>query len=98
MTPITPSGRSRPRLPLERIIEALLFVGGPPLTAERAGEALRGLTPGDFQQALDSLNRAYRAEGRPYRIRPRDKGFELALLPHYRAIPERLYGSVREAR
>ena len=47
--------------PLVRIIEAMLFVGGAPLTAARACEAIRGLTPEDFQQTVDTLNRSYRA-------------------------------------
>lgn len=84
--------------PLPRIVEALLFVGGPPLSADRAAEAIRGLTQPQFLQAVEHLNRAYRSEGRPYRIRPRGQGFELILFPRYRAIQERLYGSVREAR
>jgi hypothetical protein len=46
--------------PLHRIVEALLFVGGAPLSAERACETIRGLTPGQFRQALDALNRDYR--------------------------------------
>jgi segregation and condensation protein B len=84
--------------PLERIVEALLFVGGPPLTAVRAGEAVHGLTAEQLRQAMDVLNRNYRQQGRPYRIRPREQGYELALLPRYRTVLDRLYGSVREAR
>lgn len=84
--------------PLLRIVEALLFLGGPPLTAERAADAVRGLTPTLFAEALETLNRDYRTQGRPYRIRPRDHGYELALLPRYRDVLERLYGSVKEAR
>jgi segregation and condensation protein B len=84
--------------PLPRILEALLFVGGAPLSAERACETIRGLTPGQFRQALDALNRDYRLQGRPYRIQPRDHGYELVVQPRYRSVQERLYGSVREAR
>jgi segregation and condensation protein B len=84
--------------PLVRIVEALLFVGGPPLTAERACEAVRGLTPAAFAQAVDALNRDYRRQGRPYRAQVRDRGYELALQPRYRGVFERLYGSAREAR
>src|SRR2546426_5586293 len=51
-----------------RIIEALLFVGGPPLNAVRAGEIVRGLNLTHFLQAIDTLNRAYRDQGRPYAI------------------------------
>jgi segregation and condensation protein B len=84
--------------PLERIVEALLFVGGPPLTAARAAEAVRGLTAEQFTQVVAALNRDYRAQGRPYRIQLRDQGYELALRPRFRAVAERLYGSTREAR
>jgi segregation and condensation protein B len=84
--------------PLPRIIEALLFVGGPPLSAERACEHIRGLTPAQFNHTVDQLNRDYRAQGRPYRIQPREQGFELTLQPKFRPVLDRLYGGVREAR
>jgi segregation and condensation protein B len=84
--------------PLVRIVEALLFVGGAPLTAARAGEAVRGLTPEQFGQAIAALNRDYRAQGRPYHVRGRDHGYELALRPQFRAVRERLLGAQREAR
>jgi segregation and condensation protein B len=84
--------------PLERIVEALLFLGGPPLTAARAGEAVRGLTAEQFAQAIAALNRDYRAQGRPYRIQPREQGHELALRPAHRAVLDRLHGAKREAR
>jgi segregation and condensation protein B len=84
--------------PLPRIIEALLFVGGPPLTAVRAGEAVRGLTPEQFKEIIDALNGDYRRQGRPYRIHLRDDGYELTLQPRFRAVTERLHGSTREAR
>ena len=79
-------------------MEALLFVGGSPLTAECACEAARGLTPALFAQILEGLNRDYRRQGRPYRIQPRDQGWELALRPRFRVVVERLYGTTREAR
>src|SRR5205823_4244975 len=72
--------------PLERIVEALLFVGGAPLTAVRACEAARGLTPALFAQIIEGLNRDYRREGRPYRIQPREQGHELALRPQFRVV------------
>jgi segregation and condensation protein B len=81
-----------------RIIEALLFVGGPPLNAVRAGEIIRGLGPGQFLQAIDTLNRAYRDQGRPYAIVPQGQGHVLTLRPRYRGVIEKLYGGVREAR
>jgi segregation and condensation protein B len=84
--------------PLPRIMEAMLFIGGAPLTAATACEMVRGLTPAAFTRLLDELNRDYRRQGRPYRIQPRGHGYELVLRPRFRGVLERLYGSTREAR
>lgn len=84
--------------PLLRIVEALLFVGGPPLSAARAGEVMQGVTPEEFALAIAELNRTYRDQGRPYRIRPRDQGYELSLRPGFSAVRERLLGASREAK
>jgi segregation and condensation protein B len=84
--------------PPMRIIEALLFVGGVPLTAAAACEVVRGLTPELFTQAVDTLNHAYRRQGRPYLIQPQASGFVLSLRPRFRGVTERLYGTPREAR
>ena len=50
----------------EQLVEAMLFVGGHPLTAAVACSAVRGLTPERFQVAIDALNRRYREQWRPY--------------------------------
>jgi segregation and condensation protein B len=81
-----------------RIVEALLFVGGAPLTAQRAQEIIRGFSPEQFTEALDALNRAYRAQNRPYTILARGDGYSLSLRPKYNGIKEKLYGGQREAR
>jgi segregation and condensation protein B len=82
----------------KRIIEAFLFVGGLPLTAERAADAIRGLNAGQFQEAIASLNQDYRRQGRPYSIQPRDHGFVLTLRPPFRSVVEKIFGGPREAR
>jgi segregation and condensation protein B len=82
----------------EQIVEALLFVGGPPLTAAAACAAIRGLTPDGFLAAADALGRRYRRQRRPYGVVPRDEGFALAVLPAFRGLRERLVGGPREAR
>lgn len=82
----------------EQIIEAMLFVGGHPLTAAVACAAIRGLSPEQFQQAIDALNKRYREQWRPYVIEPRDDGFVLAIRPAYRHLRERLFGGPRETR
>jgi segregation and condensation protein B len=45
-----------PPSPLQ-IVEAMLFIGGPPLTAEKACAAIRGLTPERFRELVDELGR-----------------------------------------
>jgi segregation and condensation protein B len=84
--------------PALRIIEALLFVGGAPLTAKRAREILRGLTGEQFDEAIAQLNADYRRQARPYAIQPQGPGWVLTLRPRYRHVIEKLYGGVREAR
>src|SRR5262245_33163209 len=84
--------------PLTRIVEALLFVGGDPLTAHRAGEIVRGLTAEQFTQSRTELSRDYQRQGRPYSIVPQGDGFVLKLRPRYLQLLDRLYGTVREAR
>jgi segregation and condensation protein B len=81
-----------------RILEALLFVGGLPLTVERALKIIRGLSAEQFAQAIDDLNRAYRLQNRPYTILPQGNGHVLTLRPKYLPLHEKLFGGVREAR
>jgi segregation and condensation protein B len=93
-----PSESARTPPPVRRIIEALLFVGGAPLTARRACETIRGLTEQQFVASIDGLNREYRDQGRPYSVQARDFGYVLTLRPAYRAVVERLDGGPREGR
>jgi len=82
----------------EQLIEAMLFVGGHPLTAAVACSAVRGLTPERFLVAIDALGRQYRRQRRPYSIQARDTGFVLSVLPSFRGLRDRLFGGPREAR
>jgi segregation and condensation protein B len=86
-----------PPTPLQ-IIEALLFVGGPALTAEQAADAVRGLEPEQFHACIDALNRLYRTQNRPYTIAHGATGYVLRVARKYATIRERLYGGPREAR
>ncbi len=81
-----------------RIVEALLFVGGAPLTAIRAAEIVRGLTPEQFTEAVATLNSDYRRQGRPYTIQAQGQGHVLTLRPRFRGVLSKLYGTTREAR
>jgi len=81
-----------------QIIEAMLFVGGAPLTADRACEIIRGLSADQFRAAVDERNALYRRQNRPYTIAMTDLGYALAVKAKYRAVREKLVGSPREAR
>ena len=81
-----------------RIVEALLFVGGSPLTAKRACEIVRGLTEDQLARSVGALNQAYRRQGRPYVILTHKDGYVLSLRPRFQAVVEKLFGGVREAR
>jgi segregation and condensation protein B len=96
VSPAHASSSSPP--PLRRILEAILFLGGVPLTPERAAEVIRDLTPDQFAQAIDELQHGYRTQGRPYAIVRREGGHVLALRPAFLHIPARLAGGMREAR
>ena len=97
---LPPDATPAPAMPPSplRIVEAMLFIGGTPLTAARACEIVRGLTVEQFQQAVDQLNHDYRRQGRPYVIQSQGPGSVLVLRPRHRPVLDRLYGSTREAR
>jgi len=82
----------------KHIIEAFLFIGGAPLTAERTAQGIRGLNETQFLEAIDELNHDYRRQGLPYSIQAREQGYVLALRPRFRPLLEKLYGATREAR
>src|SRR5260370_39470916 len=44
-----------PPIPLRRIVEALLFLGGEPLPPERSGAAVRVLAPAELMRTIDDL-------------------------------------------
>lgn len=94
---VLPAAEETPPDPL-RIVEALLFVGGQPLKTERACEIIRGMSPEQFLEAIDTLNHSYRRQGRPYTILAQDQGYLLTLKPAYRGTVEKVYGGPREAR
>jgi segregation and condensation protein B len=97
-TPEPPADEPKAPPPPHRILEALLFVGGLPLTVERTLKIIRGFTAEQFAQAIDDLNRAYRLQNRPYTILPQGAGYILALRPKFLPLHEKLFGGVREAR
>jgi segregation and condensation protein B len=97
-TTILDSQSSTAPPPVKRLVEALLFVGGNPLSSEKAAEAIQGLKDEQFSEAVDSLNLDYRRQGRPYFIGLHDHGYVLELKSRYKAVWEKIYGGMKEAR
>ncbi|GIW79428.1 MAG: transcriptional regulator [Gemmatales bacterium] len=82
----------------KRLVEAMLFVGGAPLSPAKAVETIRGLSEEQFLAIVEELNTEYRRQGRPYTIMPLGRGYIMTLRPTFKFVRERLYGGVREAR
>jgi len=75
------------------ILEALLFVGGEPLSSRKLSNVLRGEFSNEFIEGeLDRLNSLYSREGRPYEIRLGDGGYRLALREDFERIRRKTYG------
>jgi segregation and condensation protein B len=81
------------RLNPVQVIEALLFVGGQPLTAKTICGVLRGEFDADFvEQAIEEINRRYASQNRPYEIRLGEGGHRIVLRPEYEPLRNRVYG------
>lgn len=87
-TPPTPS----------QIVEAMLFVGGAPLSETQACQIVRGLSVPEFTALVDELSDRYRRQNRPYFVQKVEGGYRLSLRPRYRVVRERLAGGPREAK
>lgn len=78
----------------EQVIEAVLVVGGGPVTARKFCSILRGSADvAAVERSIDELNDQYVAEGRPYEIRLGDGGYRLELRPEFEKLRQRVYGS-----
>lgn len=96
--PDVPPRRTDPVPPApEKIAEAMLFAGGPPLTAEKFASAIR-TTSDHLHRIVSELNKTYRNQNRPYLIQPRDGGYILSVRAMYRGMREKILGGPREAR
>ncbi|MFM8933961.1 MAG: SMC-Scp complex subunit ScpB [Gemmataceae bacterium] len=74
------------------LVEAVLFLGGPPRSEASMAEALPGVNPGEFARHIQQLNERYQAQNRPYRIVRQEKGWQMLLRPAHRAVADRLRG------
>lgn len=76
-----------------QVVEALLFVGGQPLTGKRLADLLGGgFTHEQVDELIDELNSHYTRQGRPYEVRLGEGGYRLALRPEFERVRERVYG------
>jgi segregation and condensation protein B len=77
----------------EQVLEALLFVGGKPLTIKALGAVLRGdFDAGFIETAIEQLRDRYASQHRPYEIRLTDGGYSLALRSEFEPERNRVYG------
>lgn len=80
------------------ILEALLFVGSGPITAEETAKLIRGVRPEHVEKLVRQLDDLYQHEGRPYRIVASADGYRLKLSNQYDRIIDRLYHRQRTFR
>jgi segregation and condensation protein B len=83
------------------LVEAMLFVGHPnnePMSAAQLAALMRGVRPEEVEEVVRDLNEAYRSENRPYHIAAEGAGFRMTLRDEFRALRDKFYGRVKEAR
>lgn len=97
LTPRESAGHPNSTPTPARILEALLFAGGQPLSITRICEIVEGLTADDLAAVMTQLNRTYRRQNRPYSIQSTPAGFVLKLRSRHNGILERMRGA-RETR
>lgn len=82
-----------PEVQSRSVVEALLFVGGAPLTVRRISEILGGShRHEDVDAIVADLNEQYSREGRPYEIRLVEGGYRLQLRNEFEPVRRRVYG------
>lgn len=81
------------RISPSQIIEAVLFVGGQPLTAKKIASLFDAHVDHFLIEAqIETLNEEYRSQNRPYEIRLGEGGYRLMLRPEFEGIRNRVYG------
>ncbi len=82
-----------PAVTPRQVLEALLFVGGEPLTGKRLADLLGGgFDHEQVDELIEELNRQYQQEGRPYEVRLGSGGYRLELSPEFEPVRNRVYG------
>lgn len=87
------AAQEQPRVTPRQVLEALLFVGGQPLTGKRLADLLgEGFTSDLVDDLIAGLNEQYLSENRPYEVRLSEGGYRMALRPEFERIRDRVYG------
>jgi segregation and condensation protein B len=82
-----------PRVTANQVVEAVLFVGGGPVTGKQIAELLGGESTHErVDELVESLNGLYVDQSRPYEIRLVEGGYQLALLPEFDRVRHRVFG------
>ena len=82
----------------ESILEAMLFVGGPPVDSAQLALVLNTTIDDQIVRAVAELNQRYHRQRRPYEIRRSGQGYQMLLRPQFASLPRRLYGRTRQVR
>jgi segregation and condensation protein B len=83
------------------VVEAILFVGRPDngsFSSRELAAAMRGVSPGEIEDAVRELNAVYEADGAPYTIEGTKAGYRLVLRKKFDRLRDKFYGTVREAK
>lgn len=85
--------RVAPAVTSRQIVEALLFVGGRPLSARQMADVLGGShTPEQVDELVRSLNEDYARQQRPYEVRFGEGGYRLELRSSFEKVRNRVFG------
>ncbi|MFO1093885.1 MAG: SMC-Scp complex subunit ScpB [Planctomycetaceae bacterium] len=77
----------------QQVLEALLFVGGEPLTGRRLADLLGGEhMHGLIDEFVGDINARYADQCRPYQVVLGEGGYRLALRPEFEVVRHRVYG------
>ncbi len=83
------------------IFEAMLFVGNKenrPVSAEKASELMRNVSPEEIEAVADELLQKYAAWNCPYEIIRDEEGYRMILRDDFESIRAKFYGRIKEAR
>lgn len=82
-----------PVLRAEQVIEAMLFVGGAPLTVKKFLDILGGAHKAEqVESMVEAINLRYLSQRRPYEVRLVEGGYQLQLASEYESVRSRAYG------